>query len=243
MGEAEPMVFHVALENTGVPRQVVVEAVITREGSQEPVSGLLLRTLKDFEGRASWSDIWDSGPFEAGYYTIHVFVKDAQGTVLDSKTETYRLGVVSGRIENFAVSPEHFEIGDRVHMSLDLANIGTVNIQGAATMRIQDSAGEIISELVHEIPDLPPAETMTFEAEWDTTRTPPGPHHVIGYARYDGMTTDPLVQIISTSSCLGDLDHDGDVDGKDLAEFIENIENGPGDLGGFSEQFGRTDCY
>jgi chitodextrinase len=46
----------------------------------------------------------------------------------------------------------------------------------------------------------------------------------------------------SASSCLNDYDHDGDVDGRDLAEFLSIAGAGPADLIDFGEEFGRSDC-
>ena len=47
-------------------------------------------------------------------------------------------------------------------------------------------------------------------------------------------------EYMQTAPCEGDLDHDGDVDGSDLAEFADAFS--AGEAAAFALAFGRTDC-
>lgn len=53
------------------------------------------------------------------------------------------------------------------------------------------------------------------------------------------------VWVIDTAVCLFDQDHDGDVDGTDLADFarqVSGVDNDASLLAAFAKEFGRVDC-
>jgi len=56
----------------------------------------------------------------------------------------------------------------------------------------------------------------------------------------DPYEAEVLVTLSGTAVCRGDLDGDGDVDGKDLAEFSDDPAQFP--MSSFSACFGHTDC-
>jgi hypothetical protein len=214
--QGESVLIDFMLENTSEQAQdILVDAVIKQKGSQEIVSGLFLKTLKDFTGRASWSTEWDSNSFQPGYYSLHVNLKDTQGILLDRKIETFRLGVSSGEIANFTVTPHYFDIGDRIGISLTFSNTGTIDINGTAVIKVLDVNGEAVQEFFHDLVNLIPGSTIEFNDAWNTSAADSGPYHVIGYGFYDAVATEPEIELISTSGCMYDLNHDGDVDGAD----------------------------
>ena len=181
-------------------KDIVVKAVIKEAISDDVIGGLLLRTLKDFKGYASYSSEWNSAGFQPGLYNITVELKDDDdGTLLDKKIEYFRLGIASGEIINFSVTPKYFDIRDNVNMSLSFRNSGTVDLSGTIVIRIQNEDGEIVREFAHEITDLAPADTITFDETWDTSEVEDGSYHILGYILYNGMATDPRTARVSTN--------------------------------------------
>ncbi len=77
-------------------KDVVVSAVIMKEGSGRVVGGSSLRSLMGLKGQASYSSSWSSGAADPGDYCLIVEVRDAQGILLDR------------RIESFALDSRHF---------------------------------------------------------------------------------------------------------------------------------------
>jgi len=81
-----------------------------------------------------------------------------------------------------------------------------------------------------------------MKTEWDTSGDAPGQYKVTGYFLFDGMSTDPGTQLISTSICWSDGDHDGDVDGRDLYDFLSDEGYDAANISRFAEEFGRQGC-
>jgi hypothetical protein len=128
-----------------------------------------------------------------------VTLKDTNGNVLDRKTEMFRLGICSGEITNLSATPEFFDIGDEIDISMAFNNTGTVDITGTAVIRVQDEVGELVQEFGHEFTDLAPSDSVSFDDTWDTSGAEEGTYTIIGYALYDAKATDPATTAVSTS--------------------------------------------
>jgi hypothetical protein len=119
--------------------------------------------------------------------------------VLDRATEMFRLGISSGEITSFTATPTYFDIGDSIDISMFFSNTGTVNITGTAVIKVQDEAGETVQEFWHDVTDLAPGDSNSFDDVWDTSRAEEGTYIIVGYISYDSMTTDPRIAVVSTS--------------------------------------------
>jgi hypothetical protein len=82
---------------------------------------------------------------------------------------------------------------------------------------------------------------LNFSDVWNTSGFEEGAYHVVGYVSFDGKATEAVTVLISTSSCLADSDHDGDVDGKDLCS-LANGSFDENELQTLAAEFGRIDC-
>jgi hypothetical protein len=198
--QGDKVMVNIELSNQGDSQDVVFNALTKRYGSDEIVDGLLLRSLDDFEGEASFSPQWDSSGFDPGYYYVEVTLKDNDGNVLDRETERFRLGISSGEITSFAATPQHFDIGDSINISLVFSNSGTVDIPGTAVIRVQDEAAEKVQEYRHDITDLAPGNAISFDDVWDTSGAEEGTYSIVGYVLYDGMATDATTAVVSTEA-------------------------------------------
>ena len=58
---------------------------------------------------------------------------------------------------------------------------------------------------------------------------------------YDAAGNRTAKVVSAVAGCPGDLDHDGDVDGSDLAEYIEDTT--VMSLSDFAGDFGKDNCY
>ena len=198
--QGEQVLVDLEINNSAAEaKDVLVDAVIEAESSSEIVGGLLLHTLKGLTGSASFSPEWDSTGFEPGYYYLQVTLKDTTGNVLDRKTEMVRLGISSGEITSFAATPESFDIGDEIDISLAFNNIGPVDISGTAVIRVQDEAGELVQEFGHEFTDLAPNDSIDFADTWDTSGGEEGSYRILGIVFYDGQATSPIMVAVNTN--------------------------------------------
>jgi len=189
--QADTVIVDVELNNSGPAQDVIVNAVIKRYGSAEIMDGLLLESLKEFVGPACFSPQWYSNDSEPGYYCVEVTLKDKAGDTLDRKTEMFRLGISSGEITNFTVTPDNVEVGDDTTINMTFENTGTVNITGYASIKIVNSSGNVIDEFEHTIADLMPSEWVSLSDTWNVSEA--GPCKIMGYVSYDSKSTDQVI--------------------------------------------------
>jgi len=111
----------------------------------------------------------------------------------------FRLGVSSGEITSLTVTPESFDVGDELDISLAFNNIGTVDISGAAVIRVQNEAGDIVQEFSHNVTDLAPDDSMNFDDTWDTSGAEQGTYHISGLVFYDGQAAGSATTATTTA--------------------------------------------
>jgi hypothetical protein len=197
--QGEQVLVDLEINNSAAQaKDALVDAVIEAEDSSEIVGGLLLRNLKGLAGPASFSPHWDSTGFQPGYYYVKVTLKDTAGNVLDRKTEMFRLGISSGEIASLAATPESFDIGDEIDISLAFNNIGTVDISGTALIRVQNESGDIVQEFSHNVTDLAPDDSVSFDDTWDTSGAEEGTYHINGLVFYDGQAAGSAITATTT---------------------------------------------
>lgn len=180
---------------------VVVEASIQTEDG-ELIAGLPLRVLSSLEGLASFAIEWDSASTEAGNYLLEVALRDMDGTLLDTATQMFTLGLSAGMITSFAAGPELFTVGDQITSSLTFENVGTVAISATAVIRVLDEGGAIVEEFRHEDVGVAVGSSYTFDDTWDTTGSASGDYAVTAYVSYDGGAAGPVATTVSSKRRL-----------------------------------------
>jgi len=195
----EKVTLDLEVVNTGEARDIIVSAVIKDESADEIIDGLPLRKLRGLQGKASFSTQWDSTGFDTGYYRIDVELKDNAGSVLDRGLKYFTLGTAWGKTTDFNVTPQHFNIGDEISISLGFENAGSTELSGTCLFRVLNATGEIIEEFAHEFADLAPGSSLDFADVWDTSESGGGSYHILGLVLYDGQTTSPITVTVSTN--------------------------------------------
>ncbi|MEA2033503.1 MAG: C25 family cysteine peptidase, partial [Euryarchaeota archaeon] len=196
--QGEKVIVDFALNNSGEVKDVIVNAVIKRYTTDEIVSGLNLHTLGNVRGEASFSSVWDSASSEPDYYYVEVTLEDTAGNVQDRKMEGFRLGISSGEITGFTATPEIFDTGDEINISMTFNNAGTVNITGNAIIKIINSRGDIVEMFEHNVTNLIPSENVSFCDIWDTSEAEEGSYEIVGYVSYDSKVVGPVTAVVST---------------------------------------------
>ena len=196
--QGDRVAIDIGLVNSGEPQDVTVSATVNRYVSDELVDGLPLSKLNGLSGEASLSLQWDSSGFAPGSCYVEVILRDIRGNILDKQTEGFILGITSGEITNLTAKPKHFDIGDNINISLTFNNTGTVDISGTTVVRVQDEAGETVQEFRHDVTDLAPASSTSFDDTWDTSEAAEGRYDIIGFVLYDGGATAPAAVAVST---------------------------------------------
>jgi hypothetical protein len=190
----EPVKIDLELNNMqNIGKDVVINSIITNENTGEIVSGINLRTLKELKGKASYSTIWNYTNLEPGNYNIIVELRDTQGVLLDKIIENVRLGIFSGEIISFNVTPESFHSGDNIKINMIFNNTGNTIISGTAKIKIFDSEGYVVDEFEHKITELTPSKPIEFIDEWDTSKAENSIYKIVGYVMYGGDSTIPVV--------------------------------------------------
>ena len=196
--QGEAVMVDLAVRQTGEPQGVLVNALVKRYGSEETVDGLLLTTLHQMSGNASFAPEWDTSGHEPGIYVVEVTLENTGGILLDRRSTLLELGVLSGEITRFSATPPYFDIGDTVTASLTFQNTGTVDVSGTALIRIRDEGGTVVQEFSHDITDLAPGDAVQFDDAWDTSGAEEGSYTLVGYVSYGSMTTDLKTATVQT---------------------------------------------
>jgi hypothetical protein len=198
-GQGDTVLVDIGLNNSGEAQDVTVSALVKKDSTGEIVDGLLLSTLDSLSGEASFSPQWNSDGIEPGYYTVEVELRDAAANLLDRQNKMFRLGISSGEITSFTTTPEYFDIGDSIDLSLTFNNTGTVDISGTVVIKVHDEIGEIVQEFAHDVTDLTPGGFITFDDAWDSTGAEEGTYYINGLVLYDSQAAGPATAAISTS--------------------------------------------
>jgi hypothetical protein len=188
------------LNNSGQAQDVIVSAVVKADSSGELVDGLLLHSLKNLQGPASFSCQWNSSGFAPGHYYVEAALKSTDGNILDRDTRRFGLGICSGQITSLSATPLQAQVGKDVTINMTFSNGGTVNITGNARIKILNSEGDVIGEFEHPIADLPPTESVSFSDIWKVSQA--GPCDILGYVSYDSGATEPVAIRINEAECF-----------------------------------------
>ena len=196
--QGETAAVEIELHNAGALQDVVVDTALRAYGSDEWLDGLLLRTLTNLSGRASFSAQWDSRGFAPGEYYVHAVLRGASGELLDVATTPFRLGIVAGEVVGLTATPQHFAPGDDIAITLEVRNAGTVPLSGTAVIQINDASSTAL-ELFHDpFVGLSPGSTRSFEHVWDTAGQRFGAYTLLAYVLYDGTCSAPQVTVVSS---------------------------------------------
>jgi len=188
----EDVAVDLDLHNAGEAQDVVVNVLVKQYPTGEVMDSLLLDTLEGLSGEASFSTVWDSSGVESGLYYAEVTLKDTSGTVLDRRMQMFQVGSSTGEVGGLTVTPEQFDIGEAVSISLVFSNTGTMPITGTVVIRVQDDTGETVQEFKNSVSNLGPGNVAAINNVWDTTGATPGTYDIVGYALYESTATDPV---------------------------------------------------
>jgi len=189
-----PVGVDLQIENLGEPRDVSVSAVVKRSDSAEVISGLLLRTLRQMAGPASFSAEWDSAGFPAGLYEIEAVLADPEGSVLERRTATFTLGSVSGEITDLSLAPPRWSPGQPLEIALTFRSSGDVPATGKATLDVSDGQGEPVTQFSHDFSELPPGQALTFRDVWPGMGLIGDRCYVTANVLFNGAAVGPVVK-------------------------------------------------
>lgn len=198
--QGESVLVGMVISGTDNTEDVIVEAVIRHYGSDALVDGLLLRSLVEMQGLATFSTQWDS--VDPGFYNAEVTLRNTAGDVLDRATAQFIVGITAGDITAFTVTPTLFDIGEQVALSLTFANTGTVPLTGTTVVQIQTETGEMVQEFSHDYGNLAPGDAVVFADAWDTTGVVRGNYRAVAYVLYESTATEPRAVNVWTRRLL-----------------------------------------
>ncbi len=194
----EPVQVDVSLENGGESQDVTVEVLIKDPVTGERLTGLMLRTLHDFAGQASYRLTWDPTDMPPRLYVVDAWVRNTQGHVLAHATASLMLGVREAALRHLRATPRYFTPGESVNLSLDVYNAGDVPLDGLLRIRILDDSGTVVQAFRDEITDLAPGHSRPISHTWDTAGVASGEYVVQAVFHFDSRATPFVVLSIGT---------------------------------------------
>jgi len=110
----------------------------------------------------------------------------------------FRLGSASAEVTAFSATPEFFESGDGIDISLTVSSTGSITLTGQVIIEAQTADGiTTTATFTHPVSALAPGSSLTFNDTWDTTGVPFGDYRVRGYMRYEAMTSNVAVVAVT----------------------------------------------
>ncbi|MBN1889713.1 MAG: DUF11 domain-containing protein [Thermoflexales bacterium] len=200
----DPISMTLVVNNDGAAQDVVVKALVKTSAVGDLVGSLPLRNLHDLSGQA-WVDLaWDtadgtSGGQAPGDYLVEIELMDMAGNVLDKAARNFQLGITSGQVTRLSATPELFNVGDVISISMTFSNIGSVPITGTAIIQVQTAdALTLTTEFTHSLSNLAVGRARILTGTWDTTKVSEGAYRVLGYVLYDSTASTPMTATVST---------------------------------------------
>jgi hypothetical protein len=132
-------------------------------------------------------------------YNIQVEARDGDGNLLDTAARDVRLGVVAGQVTALSATPAAFDPGQVITASLTFSNTGTTALAGTVIMQVQTADGlTVTATFTQTFASLAPGASVQTLKVWDTTGAALGAYRILGYALYEGQTSEPLAVTINT---------------------------------------------
>jgi hypothetical protein len=186
------------VSNSGEPQDVIVKGSVNAGVSDQAVTGLDLRLMRELVGLSSLSLQWDSVGLAPGEYSIVIEVLDSNGNLLDSASEEFVLGIAATQVASLSATPGLFRPGDPVSLSMVIRNTGSVPITGTAMIQVQAAAGVTVTKSFSQtVAGLNPASEMTFDRVWDTLGVAEGDYRIIGYVKHGAKTSEILQRTVT----------------------------------------------
>ena len=188
-----------------------------------------------------FTEYWDVGPGETAGFPTKWMSPDGKILYLIFSGNDY----FSVRQATLALEP------DSTHPSITIT-APPVNTTVSGTISLNADAADDVAVANVEFQvngyTIGTALSSPFETTWNTASFDNGPHMVIAIATdTSGHKTSALIPImvdntIFVNFCNGDIEPDNDVDGSDLAFFVNGDVEGS-EFENFAADFGRTDCF
>ncbi len=200
-GTSESVQVEVGLLNAGEAQDVTVDGEVVRGSTGESVARLPEESLVAAAGSTSVVLDWRARGIPTGDYYVDVKVSDAAGKLLDKEHACFRLGVPGGELTGFAVEPEHFELGDRLSLSIEFENTGSTSLSGQAVFEVRAEGDSLVHETRQEFDDLGSGFSKRFEEYWDTGGSKEDAlYSVVGYVLYEATATPAERVAVSTNA-------------------------------------------
>lgn len=195
----ETVTANLVIDNADAEQSVVVWAEVRSNQDDSVVSALPLQTLHAVSGTSALELAVPAG-LAAGDYTFAATLADMEGNVLDSDQTGFIHGFAESVATGLTGTPEMFQIGDTISLTLSYHNSGDVTLDGVATIRIQTADGMTqTAEFTRTFSSFAPGASLTFAAAWDSTGAPDvTDFRAAGFVQYANTTSNPIEIALST---------------------------------------------
>jgi hypothetical protein len=202
----ESVNVEVSIQNFGTSTtNVILSSEIEPYTGLESVLGLELQTFDLRPGISTTTISFNTQDLETGYYNLKLTVLDLIGNSLDSKTQSFIVGICQGNISDFTAIPLLYLPGENISLKLDFKNTGSIDFNGTTVIAIKDVNGDVVEEFSQSFSNLTPLSVTRFEVEWGTPETD-GKYLVSGCVYYDSKTANSQVlEIKDINSAIIDI--------------------------------------
>jgi len=197
--QGEPVNVAIEVNNSQTPINASVNADMKFYGSDEVVDSVTLGTVTLDPGVTDSNLSWDTSGQPSGYYLTDIVLRDVNGLSLDSGNKKFRLGILSGSITQFNVTPTNMTGGGNISINMTFNNTGTENLSGAAMVIIYNSTSDIASQSSYNITKLGPADIVEFSEIFSPSA--PDAYEAVASVLYGSKSTEPETVTIMVNDC------------------------------------------
>lgn len=181
------------VNNAGTtPQNLFQVTEIQKIGHGYSVDGLPIRFLNAVQGIVDIEQSYLTSNLSVGDYLVKTKLIQEDGTMVDSASIPFKVGVLAAETSNFTVSQSTFHPEDLLVFEFELANVGSEVIVGEVVLQVIGSKPlpEVI--LNQKIFNLDPQKVLHIKFDWMTPINPEETYKVISYINYGPQSTEPM---------------------------------------------------
>jgi hypothetical protein len=199
-------------ENSNI--QVLMSGEILSYLTENIIDCTQIQALSLRRGSTATSVKFDTSDLPIGQYTLKIEIEDTNGSLLDSATARFKVGISEVQVTDIYAEPEIFKIGHNVKINMTYKNTGSVDLFVEMNMTIRDEVGNVVQVFSQNNSGLTTSSSDVFEVIWSTVGINSGKYYITGYLLYDNkLTVSSTIEVKDIAAGL-----------REVIEYMKSLE-------------------
>ncbi|MBC7194319.1 MAG: PKD domain-containing protein [Caldisericia bacterium] len=189
--------LEVEVENVDKESKDFLISSVIKSDDEQIIDNLEIQEINNLKGKGKLNLIWNNTKKLSGRFLFEVSIKDLEGTLYDSTSIEFSVGLPLIEIVKFNVDKTYFRPGDKLNIDLEFVNKGAEKVDGNIIIKILGK--EEIKEFSKSFENLEKGNSFLFKETWNTTETKIGEKYFINAIIYYYGTTSQNQLIVTTN--------------------------------------------